>query len=263
LNFLVVLSMKPQQKTEIRVERLDDIPLLLALQQRIGLDEIIDSVIQRHPNQQGLSTGQLVIGWLTYILSQADHRKVAVEDWSVEHQSILSHRLGSEVRRTDFTDDRLGTVLSYLADDSAWEEIENLLWQNTISVYRLTPDRVRLDATRFSGYHTPTDEGMMQRGYNPTTPHQAQVKLMAASVDCDLSSHLLASNVVSGEQADDPLYLPMIQRVRKTLAESGLLYIGDSKMSAIEIRAALSRAGDFYLMLTMSTVTSTISIKDR
>ena len=51
-----------------------------------------------------------------------------------------------------------------------------------------------------------------------------------------------------GEKADDRLYLPTIDNVRQMTDESGLLYIGDSKMSAIEIRAELARKGDFYLV---------------
>ena len=54
--------------------------------------------------------------------------------------------------------------------------------------------------------------------------------------------------MVSGEQADDSLYLPVIRRIRQTLDEPGLLYIGDSKMSAQHIRAELASNGDFYLV---------------
>lgn len=104
-------------KAEILVERLDDIPLLISLQQRIVLGELIDEVIPRHGSQLGLSIGQLVVGWTAYILSEADHRKVAVEDWATEHQSILSELLGVSLRRTDFTDDRLGQVSTYLSKD--------------------------------------------------------------------------------------------------------------------------------------------------
>ena len=205
-------------------------------------------MIARHPNHLGLSLGELIVGWNAYILSESDHRKVPVQQWAIEHQEILSNLLGTPLRRTDFTDDRLGQVLSHLSKDPAWREIETQLWHRTVTVYRLTPERVRLDATRFSGYHTPAPDGLMQHGYNPKTPHQAQVKLMAASIDCGTSGHLLATDVVSGEQADDPLYLPLIARVRQMLDESGLLYIGDSKMGAIETRAQLAAGGDFYLV---------------
>ncbi len=165
---------------QVNVERLDDIPLLISLQQRLGLEELIDEVIPRHWHHEGLSVGQLVVGWNAYILSQADHRKVAVEDWAVEHQSILSQLLGRTLRRTDFTDDRLGQVLTHLSKQQVWCAIETMLWANSVSVYQLTPERVRLDATRLSGYHTPHPEGMMQHGYNRKTKTPTAVKLLRA-----------------------------------------------------------------------------------
>jgi len=235
-------------KAEILVERLDDIPLLISLQQRIGLGELIDEVIPRHGSQLGLSIGQLVVGWTAYILSEADHRKVAVEDWATEHQSILSELLGVSLRRTDFTDDRLGQVSTYLSKDKVWEAIETKLWANSVNVYQLSPQRVRLDATRLSGYHTPTKEGLMQHGYNRKTPELAQVKLMAASIDCGTSGHLLATDVTPGDKADDGLYLPVYRRIRDTFLEKGLLYTGDSKMSALKIRGEIASDGDFYLV---------------
>ncbi len=242
------MTTQPTSLNEIQIERLDDIPLLIGLQQRLGLDTVIDDVMPRHWLHQGLSLGQLVVGWNAYILSEADHRKIAVEGWGVEHQAMLSDLFGVPVRRTDFSDDRLSQLLTQLADDEAWRSIEQKLWSNSISVYQLVPDRVRLDATRFSGYHTPNDDGLMQHGYNSNTPQLAQVKLMAASIDCGASGHLLSTEVVSGEKADDRLYLPTIDKVRQMTDESGLLYIGDSKMSAIEIRAELERKRDFYLV---------------
>ena len=99
---------------EFQIERLDDVPLLIALQQQLGVDTIIDEVIPRHWLHQGLSLGQLVVGWNAYILSEADHRKMAVEQWSVEHQALLSELFGIPLRRTDFSDDRLSQLLSHL-----------------------------------------------------------------------------------------------------------------------------------------------------
>ena len=39
--------------------------------QRLHLDEVIDAVIPRHGSHQGLSIGQLILGWTTFILSQS------------------------------------------------------------------------------------------------------------------------------------------------------------------------------------------------
>ncbi|MBK8986929.1 MAG: hypothetical protein IPM39_12775 [Chloroflexi bacterium] len=40
---------------------------------------------------------------------------------------------------------------------------------------------------------------------------------------------LLALDVVPGNRADDPLYVPCYQRVKEMLARNGLLIVGDSK----------------------------------
>lgn len=62
------------------------------------------------------------------------------------------------------------------------------------------------------------------------------------------TSHMLACDIVPGQSADDPLYLPLIRRVRQQLRQHGLLYTGDCKMSALATRAELVAEPDYYLM---------------
>jgi transposase len=57
----------------------------------------------------------------------------------------------------------------------------------------------------------------------------------------------VATDVVSGERADDPLYVPCIERVQQSLGRSGLLFVGDCKMAAYATRAFIALAGDYYL----------------
>ena len=57
----------------------------------------------------------------------------------------------------------------------------------------------------------------------------------------------LATDVLSGERADDGLYLPIIERMRHGLHKTGLLFVGDWKMSALETLASLARHQDWYL----------------
>ena len=57
----------------------------------------------------------------------------------------------------------------------------------------------------------------------------------------------VATQVVSGERADDPLYVPAIKQVRNRLGVSGLLYVGDSKMAAVATRAFVQENKDTYL----------------
>ena len=55
----------------------------------------------------------------------------------------------------------------------------------------------------------------------------------------------LATDVVLGERADDPLYVPCIERVQQSLGRSGLLFVGDCKMAAHATRAFIALAGDY------------------
>ena len=55
------------------------------------------------------------------------------------------------------------------------------------------------------------------------------------------------TEVVSGEQADDSLYLPVIKRIDESLNQSGLLYVGDCKMSAFETRLHIVSQNNHYL----------------
>lgn len=52
---------------------------------------------------------------------------------------------------------------------------------------------------------------------------------------------------MSGNQADDPLYIPEIKKVQQGLAASGLTYVGDSKMAALETRRYIAQSQNYYL----------------
>lgn len=64
----------------------------------------------------------------------------------------------------------------------------------------------------------------------------------------------LATQVVSGNEADDPLYEPALEQVRTILNQEGVLYVGDCKMAASGIRAAVEHANDYYLMPLPATM---------
>jgi transposase len=102
--------------------------------------------------------------WLSYILSQGDHRKVKVADWANDHQRMIERTLGIELRATDLSDDRLGILLKRLSQKESWVEIETELSRRSISVYDLQVKRIRLDATTISGYHQSGREGLFQFG---------------------------------------------------------------------------------------------------
>jgi transposase len=235
------------EKIELIHERVDDIPLIIGLVQQLHLPEILDHHIRNHGNHQGVSNGWLASVWMAYILSEGKHCKATVEEWVQSRHQMLERLLEQPIRLGEFNDDRLGIVLERLSRKEAWEAVEADLWKRTVCVYEVEIIGVRLDSTTSYGYHTSTEEGVMQYGYSKDhRPDLVQLKLMAAAAEP--SGHLLASEVHAGDQADDPLYIPLINRVRQMLGRRGLLYVGDSKMAALETRAQIVANGDFYLM---------------
>jgi transposase len=231
----------------IRHERIDDVPLIIGTAKQLRMIEIFNRRLGTHGLQQGLHNGQLTVGWLAYILSQADHRKSAVRDWANDLSHTLGQLLGQPLRDVDFSDDRLGGVAHRLSDDAAWEAIEQDLWAATLTVYHLPLSGVRLDSTTSYGYHQPQENGLMQQGHSKDhRPDLAQLKLMAAAAEP--WGQVIACDVKAGQCADDPLYTPLIQRVRRMVGHSGLLYTGDCKMAALSTRAELVANNDYYLM---------------
>jgi transposase len=231
---------------ELTHERVDDVPLLLGFLIKLQLPEILDRHLPPHPLHQGLSHGWLITVWIAYILSRADHRKSPVQAWADGLQHTLEALVGQPIRPVEFSDDRLTLVLKRLADSAAWQALEADLWHTHCDVYALPVERVRLDATTSCGYHTLTDDGLMQLGHSKDhRPDLAQFKLMAAVAEP--TGLFLAGDVHPGNAADDPLYLPLYRRVRTLLGQTGLLYTGDCKMAALETRAEIAANRDFYL----------------
>ena len=91
-----------------------------------------------------------------------------------------------------------------------------------------------------------TPEGLFQLGHSKEhRPDLPQVKINLSVLDP--LGLPLTTTVVSGEQADDPLYVPEIQRVQASVGRRGLTYVGDCKMAALQTRATVAASGDYYL----------------
>jgi transposase len=169
-----------------------------------------------------------------------------VRDWVNARRDALEKLIGHDIRETDFTDDRLGEVLRYLSVNSTWRQLESDIWQHAIIVYDLQPSPIRLDATVGQVYHDPEEHTLFRVGRTKAGNYETQFKLMLGALDP--MGLPVAVDVVSGERADDALYVPMYQRIRQTLGQQSLLYVGDAKMGAIETRATIVAGGDWYLM---------------
>jgi transposase len=229
----------------ITTERIDDFPLLLEVMQRLGLPGIIDNHLRRHGLQQGLSWGWIATIWLAHILSQSNPRKQPVQSWVRQAQETIERITGMKVNELDFTDDRLTLLLRRLSKPETWQAIETELGRSILRVYELKPERVRLDATTVSGYHASGEDTLFQYGHSKDDPSLAQVKVMVAALDP--LGLLLVTQVVAGNQADDPLYVPAVDRVLQIIDGVGLLFVGDCKMSALSIRAHIHHLGHHYL----------------
>jgi transposase len=160
-------------------------------------------------------------------------------------QRTLSQVTGQALTVLDFSDDRLAHLLKHLSKRKYWWAIEQELTERSIAVYDLPQEVIRCDATTVSGYHEVVDGGLWQFGHSKDDPSRPQIKLMTGALDP--LGMPLASEVWSGERADDGLYIPLIDRLQAGLTKSGLLWVGDCKLSALEIRAHVAGYQHYYL----------------
>ena len=146
---------------------------------------------------------------------------VHVEPWVAQRLWTLGATTGQAVRGIDFTDDRRELVRRCLRDDTRWGAFEAAMNQHTVRVYDLCTARVHVESTSARAYTTVSEGGLFQCGhstdYRPALP---QVKVMQAVLDA--LGMPLATAVVSGERADDPLSLPCLERVQARGGRRGL-----------------------------------------
>ncbi len=137
-------------------------------------------------------------------------------------------------------------MLDLLADDEDWAGFQAALNRRTLQVYELSVERVCIDSTSASGYWSVNAEGLFQFGRSKDQrPDLPQLKVVLATLD-PLGMPVV-TQVVAGNQADDPLYISAIEQVRAGVGRHGLLYVGDSKMTSLETRAYLQTGRDYYL----------------
>src|SRR3989304_2002500 len=147
------------EKLTITSEQINDVPLLLGIMADMGMAELIDAVVKPHGAWQGLSIGTLVMIWLSYMLTEQDHRMVRVREWVAARQQTFNDLLGVSLRETDCTDDRLANVLSKVGDPEVQAALDQAMLRQWISVYELPTDTLRMDSTSVSVYHETPDAG--------------------------------------------------------------------------------------------------------
>lgn len=235
------------KNTAVTSERVDDIPLLIAQMRHMQLDSLLDKHFRPHGNWGGLTPGQLSVLWLTYILSEGDHRLNQLESWLEDHRLTVGSCLAPQTRREDASDDHLAHLLDLLSEDAHWASFEQDCTPTLLRTYALTPRFHRIDSTSASGYGQVTPDGLFQFGHSKDhRPDLPQVKIKLTTLD-PLGLPIV-TQIVPGHHSDDPLYVPAIRQAQACLPTRGLTHIGDSKMGALDTRAYVHHSGDYYLM---------------
>lgn len=234
------------EKLTINTERIDDIRVLMAQGDRMQVAVLLDEYFPTPGNWQGLSLGRVAAVWLTFILSEANHRLSHVQAWAERRLKLLEGGLGQPVRALDFSADRLAAVLDYWSREQAWSDSERALNGRTLRVYELQPEGVRVDSPTARGYVEVDAEGLLQCGHSKD--HRPDVPQITINISVlDPLGVPLTTPVVAGQQADAPLYVPEMKRGQQSLACPGVPYIGDSKMAAVQTRAEVVKSQDYYL----------------
>lgn len=247
-----------EQLNNTTSERVDDLPLIIHWLSQMRIPFSIDQELPTpHGNRQGLSNGQLAVLLLTYILTQADHRLCAVESWVRQHHKTLEIATGWKIRDKDCSDDRLANMLNILgcSEDDCAINIEAVLGQHLVRAYDLPTNIARCDTTSLSVYHQvigdkqPTESEtappLLHKGHSKDhRPDLLQYRQMLATVDP--VGMPLVSATLTGNGADDPIYLPTWQRLVEIIGHTNFLYIADCKASSWANRAQINRNGGIY-----------------
>ena len=239
--------MNPTEPRLLRVEIVADLPVLWTTLERLELPATLDRHFPTPRNWKGpLTPGEVLAVWLLFILSQGDHCLNHVEPWVAEHQGTLSALLGKTVLPVHLHDDRLADWLTRLSASDSFSILERDLNQQTVRVYQLPTDTVRIDTTTANSYaDVLTEQGLLQFGHSKDDPDRPQLKIAAGVLD-PLGLPLVTV-AVPGNSADDPLYIPVIQAVQQSFGRGGRSYVGDCKMAALATRAFVAAGEDFYL----------------
>lgn len=138
-----------------KIERVDEIPIVLYWLTNMHIAETIDRVWQSHGNWQGLSYGQLAVLYITYIINSLTHNLYGMEYWVKEHQMILEMVTGWEIFDTDATDDRLGIMMSDFGNDTTKIlAFQRGTGQHLIQAFALPTELGRYDTTSVNVHHS-------------------------------------------------------------------------------------------------------------
>lgn len=229
----------------------------------MGVRETIDSVWQPHGNWEYSSLGELAELFVCYVLHSLNHRLYQMEPWVAEHAKVLEVVTGRNIHLKDATDDRLGRMMKILgSDEDQSTEFQQKMGQNLIQAYRLPTDIARYDTTTFNVYHASSEanDALLRFGHSKNhRPDLLQFKQGLATLDP--AGIPLATQTLSGNTADDPLYVPAWRELCAVIGHREFLFIADCKAAALETRAVIDEGGGFYLFPLPKTGDTPILLK--
>jgi len=150
-----------------KIERVEEIPIVLHWLTEMHIAEIIDSIWQSHGNWQGLSYGQLAVLYITYIINSLTHTLSGMEDWVEEHRILLEIVTGWEIGEKDATDDRIGIMMSEFGNSTAKIlEFHQNNGHQIIPAFELPTEIGRYDTTSVNVHHSKKDDskGLLNLG---------------------------------------------------------------------------------------------------
>src|SRR5260370_2274590 len=117
------------EELTVTTERVDDIPIVLAQSDDMGIGDLLDEYFKPHGNWEGTSLGWTTAVWLTHIVSEGDHRMNQVQGWAAQRMQTLQGCTGQAVREESWSDDRLPVVLDERAQPQVWQRFRGALTQ--------------------------------------------------------------------------------------------------------------------------------------
>ena len=217
-------------------EQTADLPVIIAYLKQMRVAELLDKHFPTNGNWSGLSLGEVTVVWLTFIISESNHRLSHVEPWVRAHQRTRRRLRGRKVEPRDFPDERLATALDSWSVGERWGAGEGELHQSVMRVYARRGHVARVDRPTASACVTPA--GMCQRGYRKEHRPELPPWKMAMSTRDPLGLPLTVT-AVAGNTADDPFSLPEIAKVRQSAPITGLTSVGDGTMAVLGTRAEI------------------------
>ena len=235
-----------------RIERVDSIPLIVYWLKKMRVREMVDAIWHPHTNWQGISYGQLIVLFLTYVLYMRTHRLSHLEDWVRAHCTILEQATGWEIGDKDATDDRLDILLDTIGEDEKRNvEFQRQMGQHVIQAYALPTEVARYDTTTVSVYHNPSKVDKSKAGilrFGKSKEKRTDLLLFKQGLGTlDPAGVPLLGATVAGSTADDPLYVPAWREMAQTIGHTEFLYVADCKAGALATRGTIDYEGGHYL----------------